>query len=102
MSKIITSNKVKTSLDDRQKEITSDPGKWQAKQRAKKAPLVSSNKTQPQEFKTKGRIVGSDLSKMVTTMDVEPKRTNIKAKETKKSSSGKGGKKSAKGSSSRK
>ena len=72
MNKTITSNKIKTSLDDRRAEIEKDPGKWRASQRAKKASLVSSNKTQPKVFKS-GPIKGVDLSKMISTSDVEPK-----------------------------
>lgn len=102
MSNMIVSNKIKTSLDDRRKEISADPEKWRAKQRARKAPAVSSNKTQPAEFKS-GKIKGVDLSKMITTTDVEPKRAGIKAKSVKKRKSpGKGGKKSSNKSSSNK
>ena len=102
MSNMIVSNKIKTSLDDRRKEISKDPEKWREKQRAKKAPAVSSNKTQPAEFKS-GKIKGVDLSKMITTIEIEPKKAGIKAKSTKKRKSpGKGGKKSSTKSSSNK
>ena len=96
MSKMITSNKIKTSLDDRRAEIEKDPKKWREGQRAKKAPLVSSNKTQPKTFPVKGKILGVDLSKMITTTDVEPKRAEVKAKIPKKRKSpGKGKKKTS-------
>lgn len=100
MTEIIVSNKIKTSLDDEREKISANPEKWRKDQRAKKASPVSTNKTQPETFKS-GEIKGVDLSKMISTMDVEPKKAGIKAKSTKKGKSpGKGGKKSSNKSSS--
>jgi len=105
MTEMIVSNKIKTSLDDRRKRIQRDPKKFQDEQRAKKAPAVSTNKTQPATFKS-GKIKGVDLSKMISTMDVEPKKekkAKVEARSTKKRKSpGKKGKKSATKSSSSK
>jgi hypothetical protein len=77
---VITSNKIESTLDKRRKEILANKKKWEAEQRGNRAPIVTTNKTQPKTFETGKKVVGADLSKMITTLDLKDTKAHIEAK----------------------